>query len=499
VPAGQASGSAGSVANSFSLAQPAAGASVTATVAATGDSNNGNNSASLTTTAANQPPLAYAVVNTQQGTAGSNNPMGNSVASNPATPNGLLISPLVATDPEAALSGTVPYTIASLPPASQGVLYYDNGGTYAFVVLSQTLTAAQAATLRFLPNAAFTGNASFTYYATDAAGNQSPVVAYTIPVATDQSTTYSTYNGNKGLATNKYLTNDILAQPLDPNTAQYTSAGLVYDAATGALLSGAANGLPTAGTNAAITAGTLPTGVSLDPATGRLYVSNAALLPQSKTVQSFSVSIRTTDINGGTNTVPVTFTLGAYPLPVELTAFTATAKNLDALLTWNTASEQNSDHFEVERSRNGTDFVAIAEVKGQGTSTRATDYARTDVGIGARASGLVYYRLKQVDTDGTSSYSPVRSVRFGQVVPALALFPNPATTATTLDLTALPAGSYQVRVLDAAGRVVLATTLEAGLAHTLPLHTIARGSYVLLVRGAHGGQVVNLTRRLIKE
>ena len=507
IPTGQAAGTNGAVANSFTITQTAGGASLTATVSAPGESNTGNDvaylngAAALTaTTVANQPPLAYAVVNSRQSATGTtNNPMGNSVASNPATPNGLLISPLVATDPENALSGTTPYTITSLPTAAQGVLYYDNGGTYAAVALNQTLTTTQATTLRFLPNTAFTGNASFTYLSTDAAGSQSPVVEYTIPVAADQSTTYATYNTAKGLATNKYLTNDILAQTIDPNTTQYTSAGLIYDATTGALLSGAANGLPTSGTNAVLVSGTLPSGVSLDPATGRIYVSNAALLPQSGSAQNFTVTIRTTDINGGTNTVPVTFTLGAYPLPVELTAFAATAKNLDALLTWNTASEKSNDHFDVERSLNGTDFVKIDEVRGQGTSTSATNYARTDAGIGAKANGLVYYRLKQVDTDGTSSYSPVRTVRFGKVIPAIALFPNPATTATNLDLTALPAGSYQVSVLDATGRVVLYTTLDAGLAHTLRLNTIASGSYTLLVRGANGGQVVNLTKRLIKE
>ena len=506
IPAGQAAGTNGAVANSFTITQTAGGASLTATVSAPGESNIGNDVAYLNgaltltaTTVANQPPLAYAVVNSRQSATGTtNNPMGNTVANNPATPNGLLISPLVATDPENAL-GATPYTITSLPTLAQGVLYYDNGGTYAAVTVGKTLTAAQATTLRFLPNTAFTGNASFTYLSTDAVGNTSPGVEYTIPVAGDQPTTYTKYNSTKGLATNKYLTNDILAQTIDPNTAQYTSAGLVYDATTGALLSGAANGLPTSGTNATLVSGTLPTGVSLDPATGRIYVSNAALLPQSGIPQNFTVTIRTTDINGGTNNVPVTFTLGAYPLPVELTAFAAAAKNLDALLTWNTASEKSNDHFDVERSLNGTDFVKIDEVRGQGTSSSATDYARTDVGIGAKANGLVYYRLKQVDTDGTSSYSPVRTVRFGKVVPAIALFPNPATAATSLDLTALPAGSYQVSVLDATGRTVLFTTLDAGLAHTLQLNTIASGTYTLLVRGTNGGQVVNLTKRLIKE
>jgi hypothetical protein len=56
-----------------------------------------------------------------------------------------------------------------------------------------------------------------------------------------------------------------------------------------------------------------------------------------------------------------------------------------------------------------------------------------------------------------------------------------------------------VSVLDATGRTVLHATLDAGLTHALQLNTIASGSYTLLVRGANGGQVVNLTKRLIKE
>ena len=115
---------------------------------------------------------------------------------------------------------------------------------------------------------------------------------------------------------------------------------------------------------------------------------------------------------------------------MELSAFTATVKNLDALLAWTTASEKNSDHFDVERSLNGTEFVKFEEVKAQGSSSSAINYTRTDVGIGAKASGLVYYRLKQVDFDGTSSCSPVRIVRFGKVVPVITLYPNPATSAT---------------------------------------------------------------------
>ena len=486
----QAPGTGGDVTNTFTVTMPASGSLVVnASVTATGETGTAaNNTASTTTTQGNQAPVAASTINALM------IPRGN-------TAGPQLISPLTATDADGTIAS---YQLTSIPnAATQGTLYYDNGGTYTAITSAiQPLTAAQAQTLKFAPVSTFVGNVFFAYTAIDNLGGISTPALYTIQVGQDNAALYGTTPVKGGTAANgltKYAVNDVIAFVSDVNAARYNSTGQLYDATTGALAAGAANGLATTGTNATTdAAGTTllaAQGLVLNPSTGQITVSD----PTKLTAGTYTVNITTTDLFGGVTTQPVTFTIGAKPLPVELTAFVATAKNQDALLTWSTASEKNNDHFNVERSLNGTDYVKIGQVKGQGTTSAPTDYALTDAGIGAKASGLVYYRLKQFDADGTSSYSPVRTVRFGKVVPAIALFPNPATTATRLDLTALPAGSYQVSVLDATGRVVLATTLEAGLTHALQLNTIASGSYLLLVRGANGGQVVNLTKRLIKE
>ena len=315
----------------------------------------------------------------------------------------------------------------------------------------------------------------------------------------------------------------MLAYVIDPNGAQYNSAsptGLVYNTAgtrATILATGGTSGLvnqpntvvqspsgqgpAVSGLYPANPTNVLPLGVSLDTQTGLIYVSDRSLLTRNTSLQYYQINVITTDVYGGTNLVPAQFTIGAYPLPVELTDFTAQAvKNVDAVLAWRTALEKSNDHFDVERSLNGTDFVKIGQVRGQGSSTTPTAYALTDAGIGTKASGTVYYRLRQVDTDGTATYSPIRTVAFSKVLsPTIALFPNPATVGTQLDLTQLPAGSYQVSVLDATGRVVLGTTLNAGLAYALDLNTIASGTYTVLVRGQNGSQVINLTKRLIKE
>ena len=505
IPAGQAPGASGAVANSFTLVQPAGGALVTTSVSASGESNTDNNTANLNgaatptaTTVANQPPLAFAVVNSRQTptNATTNNPMGNTAGNNPATPNGLLITSLAASDPENALNTTAPYTILTIPTTAQGVLYYNNNGVSTAITGVQNLTTAQAGSLTFKPNTAFAGNATFTYLSTDAAANQSPAVTYTIPVAKDNDAVYAVIT--KGGGANKYALNDVIAYGIDPNAASYNSAGLVYNTTTGAPVGGTtSNGIQSGSITAANIATLAAVGVVYNTTTGLFTVSDPTKLPRAG--QTIPVTVTTVDQNGGVTTQTVNLVLGANPLPVELSAFTAVAKGQDAQLAWTTASEKNNDRFEVERSLTGTDYVRIGTVRGQGTNSAATAYALTDAGIGQKASGQVYYRLRQVDADGTATYSPVRTLTFSKVAPAISLFPNPATSVTQLDLTALPVGAYQVSVLDAAGRTVLSTTLEAGLAHALDLRNVASGSYTLLVRGQNGGQVVSLTKRLVKE
>ena len=117
---------------------------------------------------------------------------------------------------------------------------------------------------------------------------------------------------------------------------------------------------------------------------------------------------------------------GAGPLLVQLVAFTVTANGQATVaLAWTTASEVKSARFEVERSPDGVAFAKIGTVAAAaGGSTRAHSYAFVDETLARYATALVYYRLRQVDQDGTSAYSPVRSVGLSRA--GLALSPNPA-------------------------------------------------------------------------
>jgi hypothetical protein len=148
------------------------------------------------------------------------------------------------------------------------------------------------------------------------------------------------------------------------------------------------------------------------------------------------------------------FTFGAVgsngPLPVELVNFSANSQQETVVLNWITATEKNNDRFEIERSRDGRSFQKIGEVKGQGTSTSSNRYAFGDKNP---YSGTAYYRLKQVDFDGTVTYSKVVAVSNAFKKQTVKLFPNPVQDALTVVIPGNETtGSLQI--LDLSGRVL---------------------------------------------
>ncbi len=140
------------------------------------------------------------------------------------------------------------------------------------------------------------------------------------------------------------------------------------------------------------------------------------------------------------------------PLPVELTAFAARRKDAAIALRWTTATELNNYGFEVERAeRKDGEFVMIGFVEGVGTSSTPQVYAFTD---DAPGQGNRYYRLRQVDRDGKSSYSPVVEVHAEEAPMRISNYPNPFNPTTTITFTAAADGHAMLRVYDAVGREV---------------------------------------------
>jgi Right handed beta helix region len=93
-------------------------------------------------------------------------------------------------------------------------------------------------------------------------------------------------------------------------------------------------------------------------------------------------------------------------LPIKLTDITVTENNGKNILQWKTATESNSDYFNVERSSNGQSFEVIGRVSATGFSTNDISYSFTDV---SPLTGINYYRLSMVDKDNSSEYSKIVS------------------------------------------------------------------------------------------
>lgn len=148
------------------------------------------------------------------------------------------------------------------------------------------------------------------------------------------------------------------------------------------------------------------------------------------------------------------FTLGSTselnPLPIELLSFDAVLSGSFVDLKWVTASEVNNDYFEIERSADGIDFEKIHTQKGAGNSSVKLVYEHMDR---TPLPGISYYRLKQVDYDGSFSYSEIRTINV--LSESAVIYPNPLSAQAILNVN-LPYsyGQGEFTIYDSSGKLI---------------------------------------------
>ncbi|KHJ38636.1 hypothetical protein PBAC_11970 [Pedobacter glucosidilyticus] len=143
-------------------------------------------------------------------------------------------------------------------------------------------------------------------------------------------------------------------------------------------------------------------------------------------------------------------------LPVTYASFTASKNTLNEVsLVWNIASEINTDEYLIERKGETGDFVTIGLVKAQ----KLSSYNFTDRNPLLRNN---YYRIKAKDFDGTLSYSDIRIINIDALsANAIRIYPNP--TSDRLNISITNAGTYQIKLIDQAGKVVFNNIQELNL------------------------------------
>ncbi len=135
-------------------------------------------------------------------------------------------------------------------------------------------------------------------------------------------------------------------------------------------------------------------------------------------------------------------------LPAELTDFTAELDKGNALLRWETSSEEQLKHYRIERSVDGRKFTTIDHVQPLGGLNVEQSYAYLDRQL-PRSVDRVYYRLAIVDEDDSTDYSPIRNVTPPKS--AAKMWPNPVND--QLSYTHIPAGAL-LEVIDVNGRII---------------------------------------------
>lgn len=188
-------------------------------------------------------------------------------------------------------------------------------------------------------------------------------------------------------------------------------------------------------------------------------------------------------------------------LPVELMEFKAINSQMEVQLNWSTAMEQDNSHFVVERMLEGQPFAAVGTVAGAGNSSSLLRYSYADANA---PTGQLYYRLKQVDEDGTYSYSNIIAVSRAVATKIFTkIYPNPTEGAESVDISATGFAegcSVDITLRDAMGRNLHHQTVKAGTQGEVTTKVrlpdaLDKGMYIWELRGAGRSQQLKLLVR----
>jgi hypothetical protein len=162
--------------------------------------------------------------------------------------------------------------------------------------------------------------------------------------------------------------------------------------------------------------------------------------------------------------------LGGPALPIKLISFDVFSQNNTAVISWSTSSEQNSNHFEIQKSTDGINFYTIGKVNAAGNSSSTIKYEFADLNT---SKGLFYYRLKQIDLDGKLEFSNIKKINFSSIS-SIKIYPNPTNNNLNIIFSEMIIEKQNIRLYNLQGQLVKAFTINANsLANGLQSYNIS--------------------------
>ena len=171
-----------------------------------------------------------------------------------------------------------------------------------------------------------------------------------------------------------------------------------------------------------------------------------------------------------------------YALPLTMGDFTASKRQNTVQLNWNTLTEINTSHFEIERSTDGILFTKVGQVNAAGDATDTRYYQFTDQLL--PSARTVFYRLKMTDKDQTFRYSRIIAVTTDNSLISLRLFPNPVSEMLQIQVYSGRKENARLIITDAAGSEILQKTItlqEGNNGSSITVGQLPHGQYILTV------------------
>ncbi len=166
------------------------------------------------------------------------------------------------------------------------------------------------------------------------------------------------------------------------------------------------------------------------------------------------------------------------PLPIELLSFEGFINNKKITLKWVTSSETDNSHFEIERSLDGNRFDFVGSIQGQGNSSTNQYYSLIDENT---ISGVTYYRLKQIDFDGTYTYSHIIAMEIETDNSIVAVIPNPISDEALVRFGANLPNDSELEVYSAIGKRLQVYPISDS-SQKINLKKLDKGIYFLRIK-----------------